>query len=505
MEQGRPDSRSRDTHLVDLASGRSRRGPLKLLGQVVTRAAFDRKEREYEVMKGFRNAGRNDETCRPGVKSRDLPVSSRRDALERLRKSIDHDETEMALLTGEPGTGKTWLWRRLVQELPTNWRWLSMDMSEALDALDFLRLIGHGLGINAADRLGAARLDLARALQDDSSDGRSWLLVIENAQSTPAQVWNEIQAMVHAMEASAGFAAVILVGPTKLTRLLATRSLSSLATRIRTHVHLLSLDLDESLELVQARGGLESLDRALLEELHRDARGNPRLLLQLLRKGSWATAVPVTTSQPATLRRLPEPLVRPVVARSDVIAEPAPGEISATNQGVEVRPRGSAVTADESGPPAPPLVSSRPPLRVEEGLIEVGWGGNLEAEAVVSAGESIAPLVAAPPAAGESESPGEELIEEHGEELPSEEMIEDHYAALQAWTEWAKNRGRSSSPSATAASEQVERVQVSRATMVQAEGERYAVERFPAPGLRAEPQHEHAPYSQLFSRLRQSK
>jgi general secretion pathway protein A len=411
----------------------------------------------------------------------------------------------MALLTGEPGTGKTWLWRRLVQELPTNWRWLSVDMSEALNALEFLRLIGHGLGINAADRLGAARLDLARALQDDSSDGRSWLLVVENAQSSPAQVWNEIQAMVHAMEASEGFGAVVLVGPTKLARQLATRSLSSLATRIRTHVHLLSLDLDESLELVQACGGFGNLDRAILEELHRDARGNPRLLLQLLGRRSRGTAAPAITSQPATLRRLPEPPADPVVARSDVIAEPAPGEISATNRGLEVPPRGSAVTADESGSPAPPLVPSRPPLRVEEGLIEVGWGGNLEAETTVSAGESVAPLVAALPAAGESESPGEEMIEEREGELPREEMIEDHYAALQAWIEWAKNRGRASSPSAAAASEQVERAAVSKAAMVQAEDERYAVEEFPAPGLRAESQHQHAPYSQLFSRLRQSK
>src|SRR5271165_5373204 len=223
MEKDRHVFRSRDTHFVDLASGRSRRESMKLLSRAETGAAFDRKERECAVMRGFRNAGLNDQTCGPGVKSRDLPVSSRRDALERLRKSIGLDETEMALLTGEPGTGKTWLWRRLVQELPTNWRWLSVDMSEALDALEFLRLIGHGLGINAADRLGAARLDLARALQDDSSDGRSWLLVVENAQSTPPQVWNEIQSIVHAMEVSQGFGALILVGPTGLARQFAAR------------------------------------------------------------------------------------------------------------------------------------------------------------------------------------------------------------------------------------------------------------------------------------------
>ena len=100
---------------------------------------------------------------------------------------------------------------------------------------------------------GCGAADQSRRLQDDSGDGRSWLLVVENAQSTPQPVWNEIQAMVHAMEASEGFAAIILVGPTKLAHLLAGRSLSPLATRMGTHVHLLPLDLDESLELVQAR------------------------------------------------------------------------------------------------------------------------------------------------------------------------------------------------------------------------------------------------------------
>jgi type II secretory pathway predicted ATPase ExeA len=456
-------------------------------------------------MQGCRNAGLNDEIRGPGMNSRDLPVSSRRDALDRLRKIIGSDQRVMALLTGEPGSGKSWLWRRLVRELPANWRWLSVDMSTALDALEFVRLIAYGLGIETSDRLGAARLDLARALRDDSSDGRSWLLVVENAQNTPTQVWNEIQATVHSMEATEGFAAVILVGPTRLAHLLASRSLSSLATRIGTQVHLLPLDLDESFELAQDRGGFGNLDRAVLEELHRDSRGNPRLLLQLLRTRSRATDLTTIQSQPATLRVLPEPLVQPVFARSNAIAEPAREEVSATNGEHEVRLEGSAATTGELGLSAPPLVPIRPPLRIEEGLIEVGWGGNLEAEAVVSANESVAPLVPVPRAASQGESPGDERIEEHEGELPSEEMIEDHYAALQAWTEWAKNRGRATSPSAPATSEQVDRVQASKATMVRVEDERVTVDEFPEHGLRAESQHEHAPYSQLFSRLRQSR
>ena len=162
-----------------------------------------------------------------------------------------------------------------------------------------------------------------------------------------------------------------------------------------------------------------------------------------------------------------------------------------------------AIGAGESGPTVSALVPSRPPLRIEEGLIEVGWGGSLEAEAGVSTGEADAPLDEVSGAVGRKESPGEELIEENERELPSEEMIEDHYAALQAWTEWAKNRGRSLSPSGTAGNEQLERVQGSKTPLVRAKDEQVS-EEFSAQGLRPELQHEHAPYSQLFSRLRQS-
>ncbi|HWT78753.1 MAG TPA: hypothetical protein VN648_08105, partial [Candidatus Methylomirabilis sp.] len=86
------------------------------------------------------------------------------------------------------------------------------------------------------------------------------------------------------------------------------------------------------------------------------------------------------------------------------------------------------------------------------------------------------------------------------EDLPSEEMVEDHYAALQAWTEWARNRGREGSREMAgdhASSELVPSSVTSADALPVAETQRTG-------GLRAESQHEHAPYSQLFSRLRQS-
>ena len=414
----------------------------------------DRKETENEVMKGFRNAGLNAGNDGTGLNSRDLPVSSRREAMETLRRTLGQGDPSVVLLTGEPGTGKTWLWRQLVRDLPANWRWLAVDMSESLDPLEFLRLISHGLGIRSDDRLGAARLEVARVLEEDSTDGKHWLLVVENAHCISEQVWTEILAILHAMEESAGFAAILLVGSNKLTNQLSTRSLSFMATRISTHVHLLALDLDESLELVQAAATLSALTRATLEELHRDRPGQPAAAAPALEKGAgggsrrfdrrpvWHAIKNVQNRIRRNNLRIPNRSR----ARWRQRHIPHPSNLAS-------RAPASDETADGPEAPASSLVPSRPPLRVEEGLIEVGWEGTLEleSEAVEPADVPSAPPVTAQTPAGSASPTDAKAVEDQENELLTEEMIEDHYAALQAWTEWAKNRGRVPSPSAESA------------------------------------------------------
>src|SRR5262249_1291601 len=83
-----------------------------------------------------------------------------------------------------------------------------------------------------------------------------------------------------------------------------------------------------------------------------------------------------------------------------------------------------------------------------------------------------------------------------GYALESEETISDHYAALQAWNEWAGNQGRVSAPSTA------EGTPAPITPDLDAES--------PSPPLSpgssdvwAEGQQEFAPYSQLFSRIRQ--
>ena len=78
-------------------------------------------------------------------------LPSRRQALHSLHSAVLAKGNGPVLLTGEPGTGKSWLYRRLVDELAPSWRLITVGMSEALDTLEFLRLIGHGLGVEIAD------------------------------------------------------------------------------------------------------------------------------------------------------------------------------------------------------------------------------------------------------------------------------------------------------------------------------------------------------------------
>ena len=93
----------------------------------------------------------------------------------------------------------------------------------------------------------------------------------------------------------------------------------------------------------------------------------------------------------------------------------------------------------------------------------------------------------------------------------NEELIEDRYAALQAWSEWTESQRTSGQPDVR----DRESPRLRRPAEPSPEPDtpplrnrRGSLEPSPAtapPGIRAEAQHEFAPYSQLFTRLRQSK
>lgn len=416
-----------------------------------------------------------------------LDVASRREALERLRSMARPSKTAgPILITGEAGAGKTRLWNRLADELPAGWRFAVVQAAPSLDPVDFLSLTAAQLGLAPSERVATNRLAIAGALQDESADGRSWVLVVEDAHQASPEVWNEIEAL--SVSASApqgvedGFAVVLLVGRTELARRLAGRSFRAVANHLAGHVHLPPLDVEEAAQLLASAHA----DRpaAEIERWHRDAAGNPRALLRLA--GSRAAGRPDVPARPAQDRHAAPAAVEPPAARPLSFSEPAPARETASRpvMGAEA----VAEPIEEPRLEAPPLVPSRPPLRVEEGLIEVGWSGSLDAEDD--------PITRAEPLA-EPRSVATAPL--------AEETIEDRYAALQAWSEWARNQDRlnlSSDPSHEADGDDDR-----DNTMSDEEGPPEVEEEAEAglgSGVRAEGEHEHAPYSQLFTRLKQS-
>jgi type II secretory pathway predicted ATPase ExeA len=418
-------------------------------------------------------------------------VASRLRALDRMRAAVEAGRSRAIVITGEPGTGKTWLAGRLSDLLPAPWHSAHVDLTRALTSLDLLHLIGHPLGVPAAKGLGLARARLNSVLFDDSVDGRRWLLVVDEAHRATPIIWEELQVIVNQLGRRGGFGALVVIGDTELARLLATRDLAGLASSLSDHLHLLPLDLDEARELLELPQRGDDRTEVALENLHRDAGGNPRALLRLAdRLPQWRPNAAVNTNR--------QPLrADPYRARPSVTTAPASkSHVETDNRDKELLVAAPAVVAAReigTRSHAPLLIPSKPPIRIEEGLVEVGWEGDLEtelelAEGAASSAETV--LTADPPS--------------------NEEPIEDRYAELQARSEWSRSQERAALP----CDESLVSIPTDTPE-TSPESEPPAVERpresrppSPAtapPGVRAEPQQEFAPYSQLFTRLRQSK
>jgi general secretion pathway protein A len=409
------------------------------------------------------NAASDDRGQSRGIPSQEYVLPSRAAALAAIRAAIE-SQADPILVTGESGVGKTWLWRRVAGELPAGWRCLGIDVTPSTTPADLFHAIHYRLGLDGpVPRIGT-RLVLEDFLQERTSDGERWVLVVDEAHTASALVLEEVRILANRLGRSDGLAAVLLVGQSPLARRLATRPLSSFESRLAARVHLQSLDIEEARDLLDRLAPAGASEDAQLERQHRDTGGNPKRLLQWVR------------------REAPRAPFRIDRIRPD--ADPAPDTSDSSP------PRVPAARAPMRAEP-PLFGASPPPLQVAEGIVEVGWEPTPAAVAVPD-------LVADPPLPDPVSTGG-------ARPEPSEEAIADHYAALQAWNEWAQNQGRQPATRPPDPAESDHPDVVPAEDGMPEDGGDPVTGKLNHTTIWAEGQQGFAPYSQLFSRMRQAR
>jgi type II secretory pathway predicted ATPase ExeA len=207
------------------------------------------------------------------------------EALEQLLFAVE--EMELALLTGEVGSGKTLLTRALVDRVGDGHE-IGMIVNPRLPPRQFLAAVAAELGV-AEPRLRTNELldQIHERLLALDEAGRPALLIVDEAHLIPGRAtFEEIRLLTNFQLDDRNLIAVVLVGQPELRARLEKKAFRPLTQRIGADFHLHPLEAAEAAEYVRHRlsvaGGPADLFAAgAVARLHQASAGIPRVLNHL--------------------------------------------------------------------------------------------------------------------------------------------------------------------------------------------------------------------------------
>ncbi len=214
------------------------------------------------------------------------PATTHEHALARLRRGIDADDAVL-LLTGGPGTGKTLLCQRLLEQLGPDNVSAFLTNSHCDDRAGLLQAVLFELSLPHADRSPQEmRLALTEFLLSSYAAGRRALIVVDEAQHLTPDLLEELRLLGNLESAQGRAVQVLLSGQPALLDTLRRPELTALRQRLAVRACLDALDVHESADyLVHHLRGAGGRPEAIMTDealtlLARGCQGVPRVLNQ---------------------------------------------------------------------------------------------------------------------------------------------------------------------------------------------------------------------------------
>lgn len=202
---------------------------------------------------------------------------------------VEHNlvrEGGFAMITGEPGTGKSVTLRLLAERLNQ-----LRDVTVGVISLpsgripDFYRQMGDLFGVELTphNRWAGFRKLRERWQAHVESSLFHPVLLIDEAQEVPVSVLNELRLLSSAHFDSSNYLSVVLAGDHRLNQKLRQEELIPLGSRIRTRLTMEHATRDELMQclkhLLKSSGGATLMTDALMRTLSEHAVGNYRILI----------------------------------------------------------------------------------------------------------------------------------------------------------------------------------------------------------------------------------
>jgi len=211
-------------------------------------------------------------------------TEAHREALSNLEYAVS-SRKGVTLLLGEAGTGKTTIIRAALERQPERAHCVHLQ-NPALNRAEFVEMLATRFGLthHATGSKAALLLELEALLVSRREQDESTVLIIDEAQSLPLELLEEIRLLANIETNDEKLVSLILAGQPELADRLNERSLRQLKQRIALRCELRALTLRESSAYIAGRiraaggSGAQTFTREAVMLMHERAAGIPRTL-----------------------------------------------------------------------------------------------------------------------------------------------------------------------------------------------------------------------------------